>query len=351
MTNGPTDRDKKTPLEGSMNDTPNPNEAKRLATLQEYDILDTAPEEAFDRITRLAQSALRMPIVLVSLVDENRQWFKSRQGLDIPETSREVSFCAHAIQQDPPFVIPNALLDDRFAENPLVVGPPHIRFYAGVPLKMKDGANIGTLCAIDTKPCQLTDTEMSILSDLAQLVVDELELRQLATSDTLTGALTRRSFEAEVDSELDRSKRYNHNAALILLDLDNLDGVNESFGHAAGDAVLRKVTGLTKAALRTVDAFGRIDGDKFAILLPETGRDGALNVVERLRREIKTAPASVGNSIITITASFGITVMAETDRTGHGMMRRAGDALREAKAGGANRAVFKDADESLSEVA
>lgn len=334
-----------------MTDIPNSHEAKRLATLQEYDILDSGPEEAFDRITRLAQSALRMPIVLVSLVDENRQWFKSRQGLDIPETSREVSFCSHTIQQDPPFVVANALLDDRFADNPLVTGPPHIRFYAGVPLKMKNGANIGTLCAIDTKPCQLTETEMSILSDLAQLVVDELELRQLATTDSLTGALTRRSFEGEVDSELDRSKRYNHNAALILFDLDRLAGVNDSFGHAAGDAVLRKVAGICKAALRTVDVFGRIDGDKFAILLPETGREGALNVVERLRQEIKAGPASMGNSIITITASFGVTVMAEVDRTGHGMMRRASDALREAKAGGSNRILFKDADDSLSEVA
>ena len=326
-------------------------EATRLATLREYDILDTPSEEAFDRITRLAQSALKVPIVLVSFVDENRQWFKSRLGLEPQETSREVSFCSHAIQQDPPFIIPNALLDDRFADNPLVKGPPHIRFYAGVPLKMKNGANLGTLCAIDTKPCVLTDTELSILSDLAQLVVDELELRQLATTDTLTGALTRRSFEQEMDNELDRSKRYNHSVSLILLDLDQLKGINDSFGHAAGDAVLRKVADVCKAALRTVDVFGRIDGDQFAILLPETGRTGALNVVERLRHEIKTMPTSMGNSLITASASFGVTVAAETDRTGHGMLRRAGDALRGAQEGGTNKILFKDADESLSEVA
>ncbi|MCP5084373.1 MAG: sensor domain-containing diguanylate cyclase [Alphaproteobacteria bacterium] len=334
-----------------MTDTVSSTEARRLATLREYDILDTGPEEAFDRITRLAQSALRLPIVLVSLVDENRQWFKSRVGLEPQETPREVSFCSHAIQQDPPFIIPNALLDDRFADNPLVTGSPHIRFYAGVPLKMKDGSNLGTLCAIDTKPCVLTDTELSILSDLAQLVVDELELRQLATTDSLTGALTRRSFEAELDGELDRSKRYKHNASLILLDLDHLKGVNDSFGHAAGDAVLRNAANLSKAALRNVDVFGRVEGDQFAILLPETGRIGALNVVERLRHEIKTVPTSMGNSIITITASFGVTVAAETDRTGHGMLRRARDALREAKGGGTNRILFKDADDSLSEVA
>ncbi len=334
-----------------MTDTLNSKEAKRLATLREYDILDTAPEEAFDRITRLAQSALRVPIALVSLVDENRQWFKSRVGLEPQETPREVSFCSHAIQQDSPFIIPNALLDDRFSDNPLVTGPPHIRFYAGVPLKTKDGSNLGTLCAIDTKPCELTETELSILSDLARLVVDELELRQLATTDTLTGALTKLRFEQELDGELDRSKRYKHSVSLILCDLDHLSGVNNSFGHAAGDAVLRNVAGLCKDALRTVDVLGRIEGDQFAILLPETSRDGALNVVERLRHEIKTMPTSMGNSIITITASFGVTVAAETDRTGHGMLRRASDALRQAQEGGTNRILFKDADESLSEVA
>lgn len=327
------------------------SESKRLETLREYDVLDTPREEAFDRITRLAQSALRVPIVLVSLVDEHRQWFKSRKGLEIEETSRDISFCSHAIQQNLPFIVPNALLDERFANNPLVVGPPHIRFYAGVPLKVKDGANIGTLCVIDTKPCELTDTELNILSDLAQLVVDELELRQLATTDSLTGALTRRSFEAELDNELERARRYKHHAALVLFDLDNFQDVNSNFGHAAGDAVLRNVAGLTREALRTVDVFGRIDGSTLAILLPETPRDGALNVVERLREAIKTEPTSDGNTIITITASFGFTVAAETDRTGHGMLRRASDALREAKSGASNRVLFKDPEEGLSEVA
>ncbi len=334
-----------------MTDSGKVSESQRLTTLREYDVLDTPPEEAFNRITRLAQSALRMPIVLVSLIDENRQWFKSRVGLDVEQTPRSDSFCTHAIQQDTPFIIPNALLDERFADNPLVVGPPHVRFYAGVPLKMKDGSNIGTLCAIDTKPCQLTDTELNILTDLAQLVVDELELRQLATSDSLTGALTRRSFEKELDIELERSRRYNHKASLILYDLDHLSDVNANFGHAAGDAVLRNAAQLTKAALRTVDVFGRIDGNTFAILLPETPRDGARYVVERLRHEIKTVPTTVGNSIITITASFGFTVNAEVDRTGHGMLRRATDALKEAKSGASNRILFKDADEGLSEVA
>ncbi len=328
-----------------------PEERKRLATLREYEVLDTPPEEAFDRITRLATSALRMPIALVSLVDEKRQWFKSKVGLEPRETPREVSFCAHAIRQDAPFIVPNALLDDRFADNPLVTGEPHIRFYAGVPLKMKNGCNVGTLCVIDTKPCQLTEMEMSILTDLAQLVVDELELRQLATTDTLTGALTRRKFDDDMDIELQRAKRYNHTTSLILLDLDQLGEVNKNFGHAAGDAVLRKAADLCRGALRNVDLLGRVDGDQFAILLPETGREGAINVVERLCQEIKTSPTSIGNSLITVSACFGMTVAAETDRTGHSMLRRAEHALREAQGAGTSKILFKDAVQGLSEVA
>ena len=153
-----------------MIDSNDPNEAQRLAALHRYGVLDTPAEEAFDRITRLAQSALQVPIVLVSLIDENRQWFKSKQGLDTPETARDISFCTHALE------------DPRFRTNPLVTGAPNIRFYVGVPLRTPDGHNIGTLCAIDRKPRELTDDHIHILRDLASLVMDELELRRLAAT-------------------------------------------------------------------------------------------------------------------------------------------------------------------------
>ncbi|NNE84378.1 MAG: GAF domain-containing protein [Alphaproteobacteria bacterium] len=164
------------------NDPNDPNEVERLAALHRYGVLDTPAEEAFDRITRLAQSALRVPIVLVSLIDENRQWFKSKQGLDTPETARDISFCTHAIQQNEPLIITDALEDSRFRSNPLVTGAPNIRFYVGVPLRTPDGHNIGTLCAIDQKPRELTDDHIHILRDLASLVMDELELRRLAAN-------------------------------------------------------------------------------------------------------------------------------------------------------------------------
>lgn len=146
------------------------NEASRLATLRGLDILDTPPEERFDRLTRLAQHLLNVPIAVVSLVDSNRQWFKSCQGLDASETPRSISFCGHAILDDQLFVIPDALLDPRFADNPLVAGAPYIRFYAGQPLKAINGSRLGTLCVIDRKPHQLTQEERDSLRDMAWLV-------------------------------------------------------------------------------------------------------------------------------------------------------------------------------------
>ncbi len=163
-----------------MNATLPPDEAARLQTLQEYGILDSPPEEAFDRIIALATQLFNVPIALVSLVDMDRQWFKACFGLDIRQTGRELSFCAHAILHDDVFVVTDALLDPRFKDNSLVTGPPHIRFYAGAPLRTPSGHNLGSLCVIDTKPRDFSANQCTLLSDLAAIVVDEMELRRTA---------------------------------------------------------------------------------------------------------------------------------------------------------------------------
>lgn len=154
------------------------NESDRIQALDELDILDTPDEERFDRITRLASQLVDAPIVLISLVDEDRQWFKSRVGLEAQETPREFAFCTHAIMDSDVFVVPDATEDGRFRENPLVTGQPAIRFYAGAPLEVDEGVRIGTLCAIDTKPRELEPKQEKALYDLAQIVVDELKLRR-----------------------------------------------------------------------------------------------------------------------------------------------------------------------------
>ncbi|MEM8916833.1 MAG: PAS domain-containing protein, partial [Pseudomonadota bacterium] len=149
-------------------------EPARLAALRELDILDTPEERRFDEITALAARVFRVPISLVSLVDETRQWFKSNLGLTARETSREVSFCAHAIADDGVLVVEDALLDPRFRDNSLVTGAPNIRFYAGAPLKTKDGHRLGTLCIIDSRPRSLSEEEAGILRDMADMVMSAL---------------------------------------------------------------------------------------------------------------------------------------------------------------------------------
>ncbi len=153
------------------------NESARLDRLRLYDILDTPPEEAFDRIARLASALMGTPIALVSLVDEGRQWFKARVGLEATETSRDIAFCAHAILENDVYVVNDASKHENFLDNPLVTAGPKIRFYAGAPITTSDGLSIGTICAIDSKPRQPTPSQLRLLKDLSALAVNELELR------------------------------------------------------------------------------------------------------------------------------------------------------------------------------
>ena len=154
------------------------NEVARLATLQKYAILDTDPEQGFDDLTLLASYVCRTPIALISLVDENRQWFKSKVGLSISETSREVAFCSKAILEKDVFVVPDTLEDDRFRDSPLVVSEPRIRFYAGAPLITEEGYALGTLCVIDSTPRKISPEEAEALKALSRLVLAQLEFRR-----------------------------------------------------------------------------------------------------------------------------------------------------------------------------
>jgi diguanylate cyclase (GGDEF)-like protein len=166
------------------------DDAARVEALREYGILDTEPEESFDRVTRLVARVLDVPIALVSFVDLDRQWFKSCVGLDATQTSRDVAFCTHAIMSDEVFVVPNALADERFRDNPLVTGEPNVRAYAGAPLLTSHGFRLGTVCAIDRRPREFTRSQLDSLRDLAAMVVDELELRRMARDRKLFERIT-----------------------------------------------------------------------------------------------------------------------------------------------------------------
>ncbi len=166
------------------------NEAERLQAVRDYQILDTLPEQAFDDATILASQICNAPIALISIVDHDRQWFKSKVGLSVSETKRDISFCAHALQDSSMLVVPDTHADERFAGNPLVTGNPHIRFYAGAPLISSKGHSLGTLCVIDHRPRELTPEQLRSLEALSRQVMGQLELRrQLAEQLRMEAAL------------------------------------------------------------------------------------------------------------------------------------------------------------------
>lgn len=263
------------------------DEDQRLIELRSLGLLDTPPEERFDRITRMAQRLFDVPIALVSLVDEDRQWFKSRQGLEDTETPRAVSFCAHALEGDEVLLVEDALHDDRFADNPLVTDEPNIRFYAGAPISGPDGSVLGTLCVIDRQPRRLTADERRTLEDLAEMVEDEIAFTRLAIADELTGLSNRRGLAFLGRQVLAVCTRQKVPAVLVFADLDDLKPINDQHGHEVGDGAIIAVARALGATFRRADVLARVGGDEFAALL--AGSDTAEEPVRRLREELMDA--------------------------------------------------------------
>ena len=262
------------------------NESARIATLRALDILDTAAEERFDRLTRLAKRLFGVSIALVSLVDTNRQWFKSCIGLSATETSREISFCGHTILGDDILLIPDASLDERFHDNPLVVGAPHIRFYAGCPLRAANGTKMGTLCLIDVVPHSMSDDDQGLLRDLAHMAEQELAAVQLATMDELTLVSNRRGFQSLAQHALSQCRRNGHPASLLFLDLDRFKQINDRFGHAVGDGALRDFARMLSASFRDSDVVARLGGDEFAVLLTNASPQSCDEALARLQATV-----------------------------------------------------------------
>jgi diguanylate cyclase (GGDEF)-like protein len=265
------------------------NEQRRLQTLHSLKVLDTAPEERFDRLTRLAKHVFDVPVALVSLVDENRQWFKSSQGLDARETPRDISFCGHAILGDSCFIIEDASEDTRFADNPLVTGPPFIRFYAGYPISYLDGSKLGTLCLIDQQPRSFDDHDRVILEDIAKIAEAELQALELAIIDELTGIYNRRGFLSAAAQAMSLCQRQKLPMTLVFLDLNEFKPINDRFGHAEGDKALQLFARLLETVCRETDLVARIGGDEFVLLLANADKPAAENVFLRFSQLVEEA--------------------------------------------------------------
>ena len=251
-----------------------------MRALRALDVLDTPPEDRFDRITRMAGRIFEVPIALVSLVDQDRQWFKSKQGLEAPEYPRDISFCGHTILDDRCLVVEDPLLDLRFRDNPLVTGDPKIRFYAGQPILTRSGHALGTLCLIDRQPRRFPRDDAELLRDLADMVEDELAALEMASCDSLTG-LAKRSMAL-----CDRERRP---ATLLTFDLDGFKAINDQLGHTAGDEALVMFGGLLSLTFRASDVVARLGGDVFSVLMTGADTRGARHALERLAQAARSA--------------------------------------------------------------
>ncbi len=269
------------------------NEASRIQALHSLHILDTLPEDRFDRITRLAQHIFQVPMALISLVDSDRQWFKSNQGLEAAETPRDVSFCGHALHSNDIFEVPDTLADQRFYDNPLVTGSPHIRFYAGQPLRLSSGIVLGTLCLLDTKPRQLSEADRACLVDLAAMAQQEISSAQLATVDHLTQLTNRRGFEALSHHLLASCQRFGLEVRLLFIDLDRFKEINDRLGHAEGDKALISFSNILRRTFRNSDVIARFGGDEFAVLMSQHCGETAAAALNRLSDAVAAHNSSV----------------------------------------------------------
>lgn len=258
------------------------NELERLAVLKRLNILDTSTENRFDRYTRLAVQLFQVPYSFIGLVDEERQWFKSTQGITLSEIPRTLSLCTHTILQNDIFEIQDMLNDTRFAKHPLANGKSKIRFYAAMPIAPIDGLNLGTFCIMDSEPRELTIEQKQCLKDLASLASDEMVL----FLDDLTGLTNRRGFNLVAQPVISASHRSNGVSTVIMLDLDDFKEINDRYGHHEGDRALKIFSDVMREEFRDSDVVSRLGGDEFAVLLANSNEKDAKFSLKRLQEKL-----------------------------------------------------------------
>ena len=263
------------------------NEQARLNILHSLNIADSAPQERFDRITRLARRLFDVPIALVSLLDAAQHQVKSAAGLEPDENAAQgMSFSAHTLLQDDALIVPDTTLDERFRDNAMVTDVPFIRFYAGCPLILNDGSKLGTLCLFDRRPRVFDEQDLTMLRDLGRTTAQEIAALRRGTVDELPGLSNRRGFEVLAQHALNLSRRLERPACMFCFDLDDFKRINIHYGRAEGDRALMAFARLLLEQFRDSDVVGRLGEDDFAVLLTNTVTADTTSTLARFKHAV-----------------------------------------------------------------
>jgi diguanylate cyclase (GGDEF)-like protein len=327
----------------------------QIANIHTLDLFYTPLEERFERITRVARRALQVPVAAITLLNDEKQWFKSAAGWGIAELPRDASFCRFTLEANELVAIPDTLADPRTSASSLVVSAPRFRAYAGFPLSDEHGVVSGTFCVFDIKPREFSQADRQTIVDLGAMAQRELYSDQLSTAhsaltaklsvarreammDPLTRLWNRRGASVLLKAALEAADQRHTPLTIALLDLDNFKRINDNYGHQIGDEVLRKVSGRLISAVRGDDVTCRIGGDEFLIVMTDTDANVAGRIAERIRRMISDTPVPTRDGALPIGVSVGYTVRKPNEiQTAEELLERADKALLASKAGGRNR--------------
>ncbi|HEX7063279.1 MAG TPA: sensor domain-containing diguanylate cyclase [Woeseiaceae bacterium] len=327
----------------------------KLASLHSIDPFYTPLEERFERITRLARRALKVPIAAITVVQGDRQWFKSISGLSLTEMPVDKSLCAPVLKENRPIIVSDTQLELDLMSKPLVCGNPGIRFYAGAPIRNADGNTIGTFCAMDIRPRTPDDDFRTILLDLADMAQRELfsvelrnaqsalvsklgKARRQAMFDPLTRLWNRRGGLELLNSALKEATHYNHTLGICLADIDNFKQINDQFGHQVGDQVLRRAAGGIVASVRPQDIVCRYGGEEFLVIVHDVNETGLVAVGERICAGMRKLAMSLSGEPLPATISVGVALRARDQSIGvDELIARADRALYASKRAGRDR--------------
>jgi diguanylate cyclase (GGDEF)-like protein len=270
-----------------------PNDTLRLQSRQSLRVLDTEPEERFDRFARLARKIFDVPIALVSLIEREREWFEAQYGIDIDVARGEPVDDASELAGEDLLVVNDVRADARFRANPIIAAAPNIRFYAGCPLRGPLGEHIGTFSLIDNEPREFTDHDVETLKEMAHMVEAEFSSTALATTDDLTGISNRRGFKAIATHALSAYEHAHRRATLVSFDLDGFKDINDDLGHEAGDRVLIDFARLLLKAFRDSAVVARLGGDEFCVLLTQSDPESLDRALDLLREGVSQRNAGL----------------------------------------------------------